>query len=243
MMKRGLTVIVCGVLLLFPTAALCAEKGDLNGNGRADLGDAIIGLRVLSGISPAELIANYAASGADVNGDNTVGHEEVIFVLQSVAELRLILQSTAFSWGSVIPQEYACPPEAGGFSPQLSWSNPPANTQSFVLIMEDPDAPGGWTHWIVYDIPASVSSLAKNAGALGNLGLPNGAKHGLNTWNNAYYGGPCPPAQHRYFFRLYALSKPSLNLNPGATRTQVEEAMLNAKLGEPASWMGKYPAQ
>ncbi|HTX24194.1 MAG TPA: YbhB/YbcL family Raf kinase inhibitor-like protein [Steroidobacteraceae bacterium] len=108
-------------------------------------------------------------------------------------------------------------------SPMLEWHNPPAGTQSFALLMHDPDAPGsqGFWHWIVYDIPATVSSLPAGAGDAHKGLMPAGAIQGRSDFGVVGYGGPCPPpgSPHRYVFRLYALPVAHLNVPPDATGT------------------------
>ncbi|HLI06053.1 MAG TPA: YbhB/YbcL family Raf kinase inhibitor-like protein [Ktedonobacteraceae bacterium] len=84
-------------------------------------------------------------------------------------------------------------------APTLNWSNPPANTRSFALTVVDPDAPvrGGFHHWLVYNIPASVHSLQGNTPYT----------EGTTSANTRGYTGPCPPPgqTHHYIFTLYAL--------------------------------------
>jgi Raf kinase inhibitor-like YbhB/YbcL family protein len=110
-------------------------------------------------------------------------------------------------------------------SPALEWHNPPAGTQSFALLMHDPDAPGaqGFWHWIVYDLPARVSSLPAGAGNVHGKLMPPGAVQGRSDFGTIGYGGPCPPpgSPHRYVFRLYALPVPTLNVPPQASGTIV----------------------
>ena len=110
--------------------------------------------------------------------------------------------------------------------------------------MDDPDAPGGtWDHWIIYDIPAAITSFDENAGAEGDANLPSGAKHGTNSWttDNSYYRGPSPPegtGTHHYYFRLYALSVSELN--PADTgKAGVEAAMEGRKLDQ-TEFIGTY---
>jgi Raf kinase inhibitor-like YbhB/YbcL family protein len=101
---------------------------------------------------------------------------------------------------------YTC--DADNSSPELHWSNAPAKTKSFALVIDDIDAPQGFCHWVVYHIPAHVSHLP--AGIAPQDTLPNGIRQGLNSWGRLGYGGPCPPIghhAHRYLFRLYALSE------------------------------------
>jgi Raf kinase inhibitor-like YbhB/YbcL family protein len=106
-------------------------------------------------------------------------------------------------------------------SPVMQWSNVPAGTQSFALMVHDPDAPtggAGFWHWVVVDIPASVTQLPQGAG--NDKGLPAGARQ-LNTdFGVPGWGGPCPPQgdrPHRYVFTVYALKVDHLDLPPNAT--------------------------
>jgi Raf kinase inhibitor-like YbhB/YbcL family protein len=109
-------------------------------------------------------------------------------------------------------------------SPALAWTGAPANTRSFALILHDPDAPtgvGGFTHWIVYNIPATARGLEKGAGAADGRRLPAGAVQSTTSFGAPGYGGPCPPAgdkPHRYVFTLYALSTDKVDLPPNATQ-------------------------
>jgi Raf kinase inhibitor-like YbhB/YbcL family protein len=101
--------------------------------------------------------------------------------------------------------------------------------------MDDPDAPGGtWTHWVLFNIPASAQKLAERSIALGVEATTSFGKPG--------YGGPCPPrgnGPHRYFFKLYALDVDALNLKAGVSRREVETAMKTHIVGQ-AQWMGTY---
>jgi Raf kinase inhibitor-like YbhB/YbcL family protein len=144
------------------------------------------------------------------------------------------LSSPAFEDSGLIPQKYTC--QGDNVSPELNWSEAPANTKSFALIMDDPDAPGGtFTHWILFDLPADQKQLAENASPIGV-----GGNNGLSQIG---YMGPCPPSGlHRYYFRLYALDVPSLNLKAGASRSDVEAAMKNHVIGT-ADTMGRYEQQ
>lgn len=115
--------------------------------------------------------------------------------------MRFQIKSHDFIEGSMIPDLFTCDGE--NISPSLFWENPPLTTQSFVLIVDDPDAPVGiWDHWILYNIPKDCLLLEKNIKT-----LPAGTVEGLNSWNKTGYGGPCPPdKEHRYYFKLYALN-------------------------------------
>ena len=144
------------------------------------------------------------------------------------------MSSPAFQDSGLIPQKFTCQGE--NVSPELNWSEAPANTKSFALIMDDPDAPGGtFTHWVLFDIPARRNSWRKanhRSGSGGNNGL-----------SQTGYMGPCPPIGiHRYYFRLYALDVPALNLKAGASRSEVEAALKNHVIGV-ADTMGRYEQQ
>ncbi len=117
------------------------------------------------------------------------------------------LSSSAFTEGGSIPTKYTC--EGEDTSPPLTWSGAPANTKSFAIIVDDPDAPDPaapkmtYVHWVAYNIPPNITSLAEGAG---KGAMPAGSKEGLNDWKKAEFGGPCPPiGTHRYFFKLHAL--------------------------------------
>ncbi|HTO48118.1 MAG TPA: YbhB/YbcL family Raf kinase inhibitor-like protein [Burkholderiales bacterium] len=119
--------------------------------------------------------------------------------------MTLKLMSAAFTQGGEIPSKYTC--EGQDLSPPLAWSGVPANAKSLALIVDDPDAPDPaapkmtWVHWVLYNVPTSVSSLPETA-----TPLPAGTLEGLNDWKRTGYGGPCPPVgRHRYFHKLYAL--------------------------------------
>jgi Raf kinase inhibitor-like YbhB/YbcL family protein len=136
-----------------------------------------------------------------------------------MAEMGFTLSRSAFRRGGPIPASHTC--DATDTSPELHWSHAPPDTRSFVLIMDDPDAPSGtFTHWVLFGIPVSVGNIsAKEA----SVGIP-----GRNDFHREGYAGPCPPprrGEHRYFFRLHALDVPSLGLPRGATRWEVEKAM------------------
>lgn len=149
----------------------------------------------------------------------------------------LQISSAAFSAGEAIPRKFTC--DGPDVSPQLKWNDPPANTQSIALIMDDPDAPGGtWVHWVLYDLPSATKELPE--GVPKQEELSSGARQGRNDFGKIGYGGPCPPPgkPHRYFFKLYALDA-KLGLKAGATKADVERAMKGHVLAQ-AQLSGKY---
>ncbi|HXG52609.1 MAG TPA: YbhB/YbcL family Raf kinase inhibitor-like protein [candidate division Zixibacteria bacterium] len=147
------------------------------------------------------------------------------------------IRSPAFKDGANIPRRHTC--DGADVSPAIRWSGAPAGTRAFALIVDDPDAPAGtWVHWVVYDLPPETGELGEALAAVDTL--PNGARQGINDFRKVGYGGPCPPPgpAHRYFFRLYALDKPT-GLGPRATRQQVLNAIKGHVLAE-ATLMGRY---
>jgi hypothetical protein len=152
----------------------------------------------------------------------------------------LSLSSPAFKQGGGIPALHTC--EGADVSPPLEWQGVPAAARSLALIVDDPDAPDprapkmAWVHWLVYDLPPTASGLAQGAAG---VGLPGGARQGLNDWKRAGYGGPCPPiGRHRYFHKLYALDIVLGDLRT-PTKAQLEAAMQGHVL-ERAELVGTY---
>ena len=138
--------------------------------------------------------------------------------------MTLELKSDAFASGQSIPAKYAC--TGRNISPALTWSDPPAGTQSFALIVDDPDAPmGTWVHWVLYNIPADRRSLPEDLPVTGKNMDPEAIYVGKNSSGNIRYDGPCPPGgTHRYYFKLYALDT-LISMLPGATKEQVHKEM------------------
>ena len=140
-----------------------------------------------------------------------------------------------FSAGADIPRRYTCDGEDA--APRVQWTDEPATTKSFALIVDDPDAPGGtWTHWLVWDIPANTRSLSAETEKVQAI------KSGTNDFGKRGYGGPCPPrgrGAHRYFFRVFALNAADLGVPDGAKRASVEDAIRKHLIAE-GSFMGRY---
>jgi hypothetical protein len=124
------------------------------------------------------------------------------------------LTSTAFQHEGAIPAKYTG--TGPDVSPPLAWSDAPQRTKSFALICDDPDAPsrknprpqGPWVHWVIYNIPPSVTQLPEGVPRKSQLTEPAGAKQGKNDFPDIGYRGPMPPpgsGPHRYFFKVYAL--------------------------------------
>lgn len=121
----------------------------------------------------------------------------------TLAAATFILTSATFKRNAMMPISTVNTRCNGkNVSPELRWSGVPAGTKSFVLIVHDPDAPhpGGWYHWVVYNLPASMRELPPG------VPLPP-AWSGQTSFGEDTYGGPCPPPgkPHHYNFTLYAL--------------------------------------
>lgn len=147
------------------------------------------------------------------------------------------LTSADFQPGGTIPVRFTC--EGDDISPEFSWRDVPPETESLVLTMRDPDATkaGGFTHWVLYNIPAHVGHIEPNLPkqpVVAGLGF-----QGKNDSGEIGYMGPCPPSgTHRYFARLFALDA-ELKLQPGASHEEVRLAMENHILDK-AELMGTY---
>ena len=148
------------------------------------------------------------------------------------------LTSSAFDDGARIPARFTCKGE--DISPALDWIEAPVGTLSYVLLCDDPDAPGGtWHHWAIYDIPADSRRLDPATPARPEV---EGARQGVNDFGRVGYGGPCPPpghGTHHYRFRLLALDRAELPLGADPSCAQVEAAARPHALGE-ALLVGTY---
>ncbi|HUT19210.1 MAG TPA: YbhB/YbcL family Raf kinase inhibitor-like protein [Anaerolineae bacterium] len=178
--------------------------------------------RLLAGLC---LLVLVGCRGAEPQGESAV-----------TSDSALSPTSAAFEDGAAIPAQYTC--DGADISPPLEWGDPPPNTGSFALIMDDPDAPiGTWVHWVIYDLPAEARSLAE--GVPGEPHLAGGGVQGRNSWPKTGYGGPCPPSgTHRYFFKLYALDV-VLGAGPGLTKKELLEEMGEHILAQ-AQLVGTY---
>ncbi|WP_440945181.1 YbhB/YbcL family Raf kinase inhibitor-like protein [Methanosarcina sp. T3] len=136
--------------------------------------------------------------------------------------------SSAFESNSTIPRKYTC--DGVNINPPLELENIPEETESLVLIMDDPDAPmNPFTHWVVWNIEPMAKIEEDSIPGI----------EGINNFRKIGYGGPCPSSgTHRYFFRVYALDR-QLELKAGAGRKELEKEMVGHIIGE-GELMGKY---
>jgi len=148
------------------------------------------------------------------------------------------LTSLAFQDGETMPRQFTC--DGANVSPQLQWTDAPAETRSFVLLCNDPDAPAGvWRHWAVFDIPAYRSELVEGAGRPESF---EDFRHAVNDFRQFGYGGPCPPHHHgihHYHFRLFALDCAELSVRAHPSCEEVEQEARKHALAE-ATLTGLY---
>jgi Raf kinase inhibitor-like YbhB/YbcL family protein len=158
----------------------------------------------------------------------------------------LSLKTSAFSDGGDIPLKYGCDVAQGApmISPDFTWTNTPAGTVSFVLIMHDTDANPAKgimdvTHWTAFNISGSATSLPEGIKMDGPVG--DGGMQGQNIRKANGYQAPCPPKggpAHHYVFELYALDT-KLDLPAGAPRADLLKAMDGHIIGK-SSYIGKF---
>ena len=137
--------------------------------------------------------------------------------------------SPAFADGQPVPKQFTC--DGNDAPPPITVDDPPKDTRSFAVIVDDPDAPKGtFTHWLAYNIPADTHALRATAG-----------KPLKNDFGRSGYGGPCPPpghGPHRYYFTVYAVDVPALDV-AGRSREDLETALEGHTLAK-AQFMGRY---
>jgi Raf kinase inhibitor-like YbhB/YbcL family protein len=156
---------------------------------------------------------------------------------QEGKKMSLTISSPSFTNGGDIAKKFTC--DGADVSPQLSWSDPPAESKTFALLADDPDAPvGNWNHWTMWNLPQTLRGLPEGVSKDGRL--PDGSQQGLNDFRKTGYNGPCPPRgkPHRYYFKLFALDT-ALDLKPSAGKKDLEAAMKGHILAQ-AEWMGRY---
>jgi Raf kinase inhibitor-like YbhB/YbcL family protein len=140
------------------------------------------------------------------------------------------ITSSAFHEGTNISSKFTC--DGSDTSPPLQIAGVPPGAKSLVLIVDDPDAPGGlFTHWLVWNIPPHTSSIAEGS-------APKGVQ-GANDFGKSGYRGPCPPlGTHRYSFKIFALDR-ELDLRSGAKRREVDAAMKGHVIAQ-GELVGRY---
>lgn len=153
----------------------------------------------------------------------------VLFAFQQVHAAEFTVTSPQVADGKRMADEqvyngFGC--QGANISPAVNWSGAPEGTKSFALTVYDPDAPtgSGWWQWLIFNIPATVTSLPKNAGDLRAHLAPPGSIQSRTDYAKPGYGGPCPPPgdkPHRYIFTLYALKIDKLPLDENSPAAMV----------------------
>jgi Raf kinase inhibitor-like YbhB/YbcL family protein len=143
---------------------------------------------------------------------------------------KMKITSSAFQEGGNIPSKFTC--DGADRNPALQMQDTPASAKCLVLIVDDPDAPGGlFTHWLVWNIDPKTTEIGEGSSP---KGVP-----GENSFGKSGYGGPCPPSgTHRYYFKIFALDR-QLDLPAGAKRAQLDAAM-KAHVIAQGELMGRY---
>ena len=146
----------------------------------------------------------------------------------------LILESKAFLNGESIPKKYGY--KHGNISPPLFINGIPENTQSLVLIMDDPDAMEAvgkvWVHWVVWNIEPKTTEFKENS-------IPPNCIEGETDFGEIGYGGPAPPdKEHTYIFKLYALDQ-KLDAAKGSTKKEIE-LLMNDHIIEETILQGRF---
>jgi len=148
--------------------------------------------------------------------------------------MTLRIESPAFKANQPIPKRYTG--DGDDVSPPLTFSDLPENTRELALIVDDPDAPTPqpWVHWVIYKIPAGVTSLPEGVKTDAKPAVPAGSLQGENSWGTIGYRGPAPPkghGVHHYHFKLYALDR-ELSVKAGLDKEGLLKAMQGHILAE-----------
>lgn len=144
----------------------------------------------------------------------------------------MILESSVFVNNQMIPARHTC--DGANVSPPLTVVEVPPEAESLVLIVDDPDAPGGtFVHWLVWDINPQVSEIQEDS-------VPDGGTEGTNSFGGTSFGGPCPPSgTHSYFFKLYALDT-LLGISYDSKKEELLSAMEGHIIAEAEPLLGLY---
>ncbi|MFP4248333.1 MAG: YbhB/YbcL family Raf kinase inhibitor-like protein [Armatimonadota bacterium] len=194
-------------------------------------GVAALALMLSAGCEPQTGYEDAADEPAELVDE---ADEQIVDELMDEEETQMdwTISSSAFNDGEMIPEKYT--DDGEDISPPLTFEGVPEDAVEIALICHDPDAPreGGWTHWVAYGMAPDIGGLPENVPTTPTVEDPE-LIQGENTWGNTGYGGPSPPPgdPHHYQFRGYALSE-ALDLEPGATKDELEAAMNGKIVGE-----------
>jgi len=184
--------------------------------------------------TPPSILTNVPTASIPTDVPTTIPTDSPA-TMRSETLIPFALSSPAFTDGETIPNVYSC--RGDGISPALAWGDPPVGTQTFALVMDDPDA-NGFIHWIIYNIPPDRRSLAENIEQ--GQELDDGMYQGLNSVAAFGYFGPCPPSgTHHYIFKFYALDT-VLTKEDGSSKASLLGAIQGHILVE-SELIGTYP--
>jgi Raf kinase inhibitor-like YbhB/YbcL family protein len=158
-----------------------------------------------------------AACGGNAGGDPLPPPPEDVASIEVLAG--------RFTNGALIRPRYTC--DGINLSPDLSWAGVPSDAVTLVIIVDDPAAPtGSFTHWLIYDLPVSVTELIEGIGGPFDVLQGVGGRHGRSDFGDMGYSGPCPPRGelHAYNIHIYAVDV-ELDLGRQAKRDRILEAM------------------
>lgn len=181
----------------------------------------IVAILIIAGI--AIFLGLLQKAGRDERDLQFNGNGSPTPIITSVPS-EMKITSIVFEDNQPIPVKYSCDGE--NINPPLAFSDVLGEAVSLVLIVDDPDAPGGdWVHWLLWDIDPATVQIDENS-------FPSEATQGTTSFGSAGYGGPCPPSgTHRYVFKLYALDT-NLNLPSSVKKTDLLEAMVGHTLAQ-----------
>jgi hypothetical protein len=154
------------------------------------------------------------------------------------------LSSPSFADGGPIPGTFTC--DGPDVSPALDITDPPAATESFALVVDDPDASRDdpFVHWLLWNVPGDTRRIPVDVPRTETAQDLGGARQGTNDADSVGYTGPCPPADdspHRYRFVLYALDA-TLSVEAGATREALSRRLAEHRL-DATTLTGTYARQ
>jgi Raf kinase inhibitor-like YbhB/YbcL family protein len=187
-----------------PVLTACTSSAGGGGSGGGSAG----------GAGAAAGAGTAGGTSSSPSGGGTVIGRSFAAAATPSSATPITVTSVTFQSGGQLPTPTAFSGCGGAnTSPQLSWSNAPPNTKSYVVTLFDPDAPTGtgFWHWVVFNVPSTVTTLPAGAGS--SAAPVRGAQSGYTDFGFAHYGGPCPPAgdpPHHYIFTVYALDVPSV---------------------------------
>jgi Raf kinase inhibitor-like YbhB/YbcL family protein len=194
-----------------------------------------ISLQIVFPVAVAAVVLVAMGCRSNPGRGGSTGGRVTYDLPQARAAEEMTVRSDAFASGQPIPDRYA--DYGGKTSPPLSWSGAPAGTASIAVLVEDPDAPGPntpYVHWVLYNLPPQHTGLPEGVANRPRLDELGGALQGKNDHGTVGYFGPRPPpghGTHHYHFQVFALDR-ALDLQPGATRQQLRDAVDGHVLGK-----------